>query len=626
MERGVERGAAVAQAGAGVVVWESAERERAALDADVAVGGEGGAGGEFETLDGGIHEAAGAAAFERRLAEQRPAFVGAADGEGGVAVGVVEQDGETPRKNVAEDFSRQLEAAAAEVAPHFLEVRPEVRGEEEGVVQFVAMIGERRGEGAREQMRGERVPEQRDGGHPRRVRERFHGAKFDEAAAAALGAGVPELVEAGLAAVGVAGGVGVEMTERLADDVTVVAGREVFEKAVGHLEVVKRAGALVGARGLRGGADVLAGEKVGERGMMLPVAEHGDDPRGAGEERVFVEARAAEEQVVAAAGAGLFVGGDLFEGAESGGGAGALQGVEPGGVIAPRRAGREVDFEDAGIGGDAEFRPHVGFVGGDVAGENRRAEPRLVERAGDVPDEREPRLLQERREKDVQRLVADLDGQRAAVRALRQRAERQPQSGVTFGPQQLDAFTERPVLGEETARLVIEREHAHGALFVERIKAANPAGREAETMEEVFGKARQRGGVEPGAWARDRQGERGDERGAVAVPDEIDRPARVDFAGVELPRREDGHSVRERLREERVGERVAVAELRGAERGDAPFGALRIERHVGRLAAEGEAHAVGGKGGVHGVGDAGEVFGEFHGIWRLGEWAIWRLD
>ncbi len=71
--------------------------------------------------------------------------MGAADGEGGVDVGVVEHHGKTPRKDRVDDFFRQIEAAAAEVAPHFLEVRPEMRGEEKGVVQFVAVIGERSG-------------------------------------------------------------------------------------------------------------------------------------------------------------------------------------------------------------------------------------------------------------------------------------------------------------------------------------------------------------------------------------------------------------------------------------------------------------------------------------------------
>ena len=221
------------------------------MDADLALGGEGFAGGEFEALDGGIDKAAGAAAFERRFAEQRPAFVGAADGERGVAVGVGEHDGKTPLEDVAEDFRRQRETAAAQVAEHFREVGPEVRGEEKSVVQFVAVIGERRGEGRGEQMGCERVPEQRDGRHPLRARQRFNGAKLDEPAAAALGVDVPEFVEADLAAVGVAGGVGVEVAERFAEQRAVVAGGELVEKLVGHLEIVERAGALVGPRGLR---------------------------------------------------------------------------------------------------------------------------------------------------------------------------------------------------------------------------------------------------------------------------------------------------------------------------------------------------------------------------------------
>ena len=162
------------------------------------------------------------------LAEQRPAFVRAADGQFGAAPSACSQhDGEAPLEDFAEERGGQLEAGAAQVAQDFLEIGPEEAREKKGVVQFVAEIDERFLERMREEMRGERVPEQRDGGHPARVRQGLDGAEFDEAAAAAVEIHVPEFVEARLAAVRVAGGVGVQMAQRLADEIAMIAGRAV---------------------------------------------------------------------------------------------------------------------------------------------------------------------------------------------------------------------------------------------------------------------------------------------------------------------------------------------------------------------------------------------------------------
>ena len=72
---------------------------------------------------------------------------------------------------------------------------------------------------------------------------------------------------------------------------------------VGHLQVVMVARRFIRTRRLRGGADVAAGEEVRERGMLLPVTEDGGHPARIAEERVLIERRAAEEEVIAAAGA-----------------------------------------------------------------------------------------------------------------------------------------------------------------------------------------------------------------------------------------------------------------------------------------------------------------------------------
>ena len=99
---------------------------------------------------------------------------------------------------------------------------------------------------------------QRDERHPARVRQRLDGAELDQARrAAGRSADVPELVEADLAAVRVAGNVRVQVAQRFADDVAVVlALRQAREVLVRHVEIVQVARGFVRARGLRGRPDV----------------------------------------------------------------------------------------------------------------------------------------------------------------------------------------------------------------------------------------------------------------------------------------------------------------------------------------------------------------------------------
>jgi hypothetical protein len=99
------------------------------------------------------------------------------------------------------------------------------------------------------------------------------------------------------------------------------------------------------------------------------------------------------------------------------------------------------------------------------------------------------------------------------------------------------------------------------------------------------------------------RGERGRQRRAVAIPHERERPTRIHFTRIRFARAVKIHGVRQRLLLQRGCERMGMLELRRAERGDAPLGAVGMLGHVGRLAAQRQHHAVALEDGFHLLGD-----------------------
>ena len=80
-------------------------------------------------------------------------------------------------------------------------------------------------------------------------------------------------------------------------------GRQLFER---ELELVQRIVArFVDARRLRGGADEQAAEQVRQRGMVVPVRQQAAQQVGPAQERRIRRGRAAQHEVIAAAGAGV---------------------------------------------------------------------------------------------------------------------------------------------------------------------------------------------------------------------------------------------------------------------------------------------------------------------------------
>ncbi len=118
--------------------------------------------------------------------------------------------------------------------------------------------------------------------------------------------------------------------------------------------------ALVGPRRLRGRADELPGEQVGQRRMTLPVGEQRDQQVGPAQQRRLGRGPAADGDVVAAAGAAVAAVDGERLGAEP-----ALPGllVQRGGdrdLLVPAGQRLDVDLDDAGVGGDRQgLQPRV---------------------------------------------------------------------------------------------------------------------------------------------------------------------------------------------------------------------------------------------------------------------------
>ena len=107
-------------------------------------------------------------------------------------------------------------------------------------------------------------------------------------------------------------------------------------------------------------------------------------------------------------------------------------------VIVPRFARRHVDFEHAGVGGQADARPLVRVVLGQVALEEITPDAVRGEQAGDHVEQFAERRLQQRRQEQVQGVAARFERQRAAHGVGRELVQRQAQAGRAFGVEQCE--------------------------------------------------------------------------------------------------------------------------------------------------------------------------------------------
>ena len=106
-------------------------------------------------------------------------------------------------------------------------------------------------------------------------------------------------------------------------------------------------------------------------------------------------------------------------------------------VVGPGGAGRDVDFEDAGVAGEADGGE--GRIGGrGVAGEDDVGEFEGDEGGLNVGEELEVGGEQERRDKDDEGAIADLRGEGAAEIFFAELAEREAEAGGAFAGEQGD--------------------------------------------------------------------------------------------------------------------------------------------------------------------------------------------
>ncbi len=226
---------------------------------------------DLQALDRAVDIAHGAAAA-RFLAQDMPGFEGMAQLELDAALGDATDQREAELEMRREPVGLKAIAGGAEIVEHVGEVLPHEMRQHEIVVQARAPAAQPLLVGA--------IPEGSDQatqqgllGHAHApVRRHLEGAQLEEPAPAGSAVRREELVDAELGAVRVARGVDQDVAKDAVDQ----PGRRRLtglDLAEGDLELVQRIVArLVDARMLAGRANEQAGEEVGKRRMVEPVA------------------------------------------------------------------------------------------------------------------------------------------------------------------------------------------------------------------------------------------------------------------------------------------------------------------------------------------------------------------
>ena len=265
--------------------------------------------------------------------------------------------GKRNSRNGASQAAFEAEAVPGEVVDHLSYIGGHIPGQEEAVVELGAPAHERAGIRLGPEAGDQGPDQQRLHERHAGVRRHLEAAQFEQPEPAPLRVGAEQLVDAQLGPVGAAGYVDEQVPEQAVHEPGrrgVAGGNgQALELGEGDLELVEALVAgLVDARGLAGRADEPAGEEVGERRMVLPVGDDAAEQVRPAQEGAVGWCRAAEGQVVAAAGAG--VGPVEMERlcAEPGG---AGVGVDAGGDVhqlRPRRGRVDVDLEHPRVRGD----------------------------------------------------------------------------------------------------------------------------------------------------------------------------------------------------------------------------------------------------------------------------------
>ena len=204
-----------------------------------------------------------------------------------------------------EPLLRKRQAGRGQVSQHVGEILGDEVRQHEPVVQRRAPADHRLAIGTLPEP-GHQRPHQQllRQTHPR-VRRHFERAELDQSQATARRVGRKELVDAELGAVGVAAQVGQQMAED-----PVHQPRRAW-LILGHLAerdlqlVETLVPRFVDSRGLARRSHKPTGKQVGQRGVVVPVAQQARQQVGPAEERALSRRGTAQHQVIAAAGPGV---------------------------------------------------------------------------------------------------------------------------------------------------------------------------------------------------------------------------------------------------------------------------------------------------------------------------------
>ena len=238
----------------------------------------------------------------------------------------------------------------AKVVEHVEEILPDVVRQHEAVVQRRAPAHEAAVERALPQPGDEGAHQQLLGKAHARIGRHLEAAELDQAEPAGRTVRREQLVDADLRAMRVAGDVDQQIAEQPVDQPGQRCGTLVGVRHLRHrdLQLVEAVVAgLVEARRLAGRADEQAGEQIGQRRMALPLQHQALQQVGTAQERAVVGRRAADHDVVAAAGAGVAAVDHELVGAEPRLPRLLVDRRRGGDAIGPVRGRMDVDLDDA---------------------------------------------------------------------------------------------------------------------------------------------------------------------------------------------------------------------------------------------------------------------------------------
>ncbi len=218
------------------------------------------------------------------------------------------EEGEAEFKLGDEPLRLQVETVFSQIGENVEEIRPDVVRQHEAVSKCCTPADELSADRVLPETGDQRAHQQLLGKRHAGIRRHFKTAEFHKAKTARRAIGRKQLVDADFRAVGVAGDIDQKIAEQTVDQPR--QGRHAFagRRHLGHGDfqlvhaVVAR---FIDARRLAGGADEEAGEKVGERGVALPVQHEALQQIGTAQERAVIGVCATDDHMVAAAGAGV---------------------------------------------------------------------------------------------------------------------------------------------------------------------------------------------------------------------------------------------------------------------------------------------------------------------------------